>query len=57
MEGATVSTSQTPSDLLGAGPPTKEGPMALGAYMTEDGLVGHQWEELPLGLKGFNAPV
>ena len=34
-----------------------EGPMALATYMAEDGLVGHQWEEWPLGLRGFNAPV
>jgi hypothetical protein len=35
-----------------------EGPMVLGdSYVAEDGNVGHQWEELPLGLKGFNAPV
>ena len=24
--------------------------MALGAYIAEDGLVGHQWEEKPLVL-------
>ena len=34
-----------------------EGPMALGAYVAEDGLVGHEWEELPLGLRVFNAPA
>ena len=33
-----------------------EGPMAL-AYVAEDGLVGHQWEEWPLGLRVFDAPV
>ena len=33
-----------------------EGPMAS-AYVAEDGLVGHQWEERPLGLRVFNAPV
>jgi hypothetical protein len=27
------------------------------AYVAEDGLVGHQWEEWPLGLRVFNAPV
>jgi hypothetical protein len=26
------------------------GPMAPAAYVTEDGLVGHQWEERSLGL-------
>ena len=29
--------------------------MAL-AYVAEDGLVGHQWEERPLGLRVFDAP-
>ena len=31
-----------------------EGPMALATYVAEDGLVGHQWEEWPLGLRGFD---
>jgi hypothetical protein len=31
--------------------------MALVAYVVEDGLVGYQWEEQPLGLTGFDAPV
>jgi hypothetical protein len=31
----------------------KEGPMTQAAYVAEDGLVGHQWEEQPLGLRGF----
>ena len=34
-----------------------EGPMALATYVAEDDLVGHQWEERPLGLSVFNAPV
>ena len=34
-----------------------EGPMALATYVAEDGLVGHQWVEWPLGLKLFDAPV
>ena len=32
-----------------------EGPMA--AYVAEDGLLGHQWEDWPMGLKGFDASV
>ena len=27
--------------------------MAPAAYMAEDGLVGHQWEEQPLGLRSL----
>jgi hypothetical protein len=49
-----------PLKLLGSGPPTKEhmeGPMVLVTYEAEDGLVGHQCEEWPLDLKGFDAPV
>ena len=34
-----------------------EGPMALAAYVAEDGLVGHQWEGRPLGLRVLDAPV
>ena len=34
-----------------------EGPMALVTYEADDGLVGHQWVEWPLGLKLFDAPV
>jgi hypothetical protein len=26
-----------------------EGPIAPATYVAEDGLVGHQWEERPLG--------
>jgi hypothetical protein len=32
-------------------------PVALVIYVAEDGLVGHQWEERPLGLRVFDAPV
>jgi hypothetical protein len=35
----------------------KERPMALAIYVAEDDLVGHQWEERPLGLRLFYAPV
>ena len=34
-----------------------EGPIVLAAYVSEDGLVGHLWEERLLGLRVFNAPV
>jgi hypothetical protein len=35
-----------------------EGPMAPAAHVAEDdGLVEHQWEERPLGLRGFKALV
>ena len=30
--------------------------MSLVAYVAEDGLVGHQWEERPLALGRFYAP-
>ena len=31
--------------------------MALAAYVAEDGLVGHQWEERPLVFRRLYAPV
>jgi hypothetical protein len=34
-----------------------ERPMALVTYVAEDGLVGHQWEERPSGLRVFDAPL
>ena len=30
--------------------------MALAAYVAEDGLVGHHWEERPLGIVNFICP-
>jgi hypothetical protein len=27
--------------------------MSLAAYISEDGLVGHQWKERPIGLANF----
>jgi hypothetical protein len=30
--------------------------MSLAAYVSEDGLVGHYWEERPLGLANFICP-
>ena len=41
------------SELPETKPPTKEnteGPMALAAYVAEDGLIWHQWEGGPLVL-------
>ena len=30
--------------------------MSLAAYVAKDGLVGHHWEERPLGLANFICP-
>ena len=30
--------------------------MSLAAYVAEDSLVGHHWEERPLGLANFICP-
>jgi hypothetical protein len=30
--------------------------LSLAAYVVEDGLVGHHWEERPLGLANFVCP-
>jgi hypothetical protein len=34
-----------------------EEPRAPAAHVAEDGLVGHQWEEQPLGLRVFDVLV
>jgi hypothetical protein len=34
-----------------------EGSIALAAYVAEDGLIGQQWEEQPLGLRRFDIPL
>jgi hypothetical protein len=46
-----MSTNQTPQsshDLNTNQRVQMEGPMAPAAYVAEDGLVGHQWEERTL---------
>jgi hypothetical protein len=30
--------------------------VSLAAYVSEDGLVGHHWEERPIGLANFICP-
>jgi hypothetical protein len=30
--------------------------LSLAAYVAEDGLVGHHWEERPLGIANFICP-
>jgi hypothetical protein len=30
--------------------------MSIAAYVSEDGLVSHHWEERPLGLANFISP-
>ena len=47
-------------ELPGTKPPTRvhmEGPMAKAAYVAQDKLVEHQWEEQLLGLSVYDAPV
>lgn len=34
-----------------------DGPLSLPAYVAEDVLVGHQWEERSLELRGFYSLV
>ena len=31
--------------------------MSLAAHVSENGLVGHQWKEMPIGLANFYASV
>jgi hypothetical protein len=44
--GTTIWTNQYPPELV-----------SLAAYVAEDGLVGHHWEERPLGIQTLYAPV
>ena len=58
MERSTVSTANPP--LPGAPrdwTTNQRIHMALATYVAEDGLVGHHWEEMALGLRVFNAPM
>jgi hypothetical protein len=60
MEEATVTSGQTPrapGDWATNQRIHMDQPMAPAAYMAEDGLVGHQWEERPLSLRVFDDPV
>jgi hypothetical protein len=60
MEGATVTAGQTleaPGDWTTNQRIHMEQPMVLAAYVAEDGLVAHQWEERPLSLRVFDTPV
>ena len=39
-------------ELTSTTPPPPE-PVPLAAYVSEDGLVGHQWKERPIGHANF----
>jgi hypothetical protein len=43
--GTTIWTNQYPPELL-----------SVAAYVVEDGLVGHHWKEMPLGIANFICP-
>ena len=60
MDGATVSIGATPRSSWGLTTNQRihmERLMALAAYVAEDDLVGHQWEERPFGMRMLDAPV
>ena len=60
MGRATVSPARSPGDPRDWTTNQRihiEGPMAPAAYVAEDGLLRHQWEERALGLRVFNEPV
>jgi hypothetical protein len=49
LGGTTIWTNQSPTATH---PPL----VSLDAYVAEDGLVGHHWEERPLGIANFICP-
>jgi hypothetical protein len=58
--GTTIWTNQYPQSSQDSTTNQRvhmEGLMAPAAYIAEDGLVGHQWEERPLVLRRLDAPV
>jgi hypothetical protein len=60
IEGTTIWTNQYPQssqDLTTNQRLHLKGLKAPVTYVAEDGLVGHQWEERPLVLWSFDAPV
>jgi len=52
--GRTISTNQIPQSSQGLNHQRvhMEGPMTPAAYVAEDGLVRHQWEERPWSCEG-----
>jgi hypothetical protein len=48
---------QMPWSSQGLDNQSKEGPKVPSAYVAEDDLVGHQWEEWPLVLWDFDFPM
>jgi hypothetical protein len=54
--GSNSVNSPDPLELLGTRPTTKEYTW-VPPCVAEDGLFGHQWEEKPLGLRLFDAPM
>jgi hypothetical protein len=52
-----TSTPRTPWDYNINQRLHMEGPITPAAYVAEDGLVGHQWEDSPLVLWRFYDPV
>jgi hypothetical protein len=54
---STRETPRAPRDLTTNQRVHMYGSMAPVAYVSEDGLVGHQWEERSLVLRRLDAPV
>jgi hypothetical protein len=59
IQGTIVSTNQTSQSSQGLNhqPKTTHGRTHDSSHIAEDGLGGHQWQERPLGLRVFDAPV
>jgi hypothetical protein len=51
LRGAATLLLEQQYELTSAPPPPEL--VSLAAYVSEDGLVGHQWKERPIGLADF----
>jgi hypothetical protein len=59
LKGSATLLKEQQYELISTSPsaPPPAEVMSLAAYITEDGLVGHQWEERPLFLGRLYVPV
>jgi hypothetical protein len=57
LKGSAALEEEYQYELTSPPPTHPQELMSLATYVAEDGLVSHQWEERPLVLERFYAPV